>query len=204
MQLPSTLHSNTLMLTLSAIDSYCRTECYNNNGADFSDLSKIEVAYGLSLGGRSEYHVFVNLKDNSIEYYEGFRLVETDRANSMIELCGWIRDMKFSELLWRAEQSTTKNTGLRESTTEQLLAELSRRNYSTHDLLRDRGYFAYKLWCDDDIIAELLYYGFEPSEENVRIVKSTNMLRCLEDISDDEWGVIDEAILSAEPLLTKK
>ncbi len=67
----------------------------------------------------------------------------------------------------------------------------------SYDIINRNDYIATKLWCDEDIRMRLIDTGYEGSDENVKAVKSTNMLRHLEEYTDEDWLTIDGAIHEA-------
>lgn len=89
--------------------------------------------------------------------------------------------------------------------TDVLINELIRRQTdvrdSIHQLIDQSGYIAYKLWTEDDVTSTLEEEGFAPTRDNVEIVLDTGMLKCLNNCSDQDWGIIREAIMECQDSL---
>lgn len=89
--------------------------------------------------------------------------------------------------------------------TDVLINELIRRQTdvsdSIHQLIDQSGYIAYKLWTEDDVTSTLEEEGFAPTRDNVEIVLDTGMLKCLNNCSDQDWGIIREAIMACQDSL---
>ena len=51
-----------------------------------------------------------------------------------------------------------------------------------------------KVWTDEDVRAVLSENGYKPSDANVAKVKSTGLLKYLDDATDEDWSIIRNAI----------
>lgn len=60
--------------------------------------------------------------------------------------------------------------------------------------------FAIKVWCDEDVANELRSLGYEDDDESVEAVKEFGgrYLESLNDCTDHDWDLIDEAIRAAK------
>lgn len=60
----------------------------------------------------------------------------------------------------------------------------------------EEHYIAYKLWSREDVANELLKAGYADSEENIDEVLNAGV-RGLNDCTDDDWQIIQNAIFYA-------
>ena len=68
------------------------------------------------------------------------------------------------------------------------------------DVVLRSEHIAMKLWSREDISLTLEYCGYEPSEENIDKVLNTQISKCLNDCTDYDWEIIDQAIYEANKL----
>lgn len=68
------------------IDAFCREEYEQENGADYTDLSKVEIAYTTTEDERHEIQAAVNLVDFRMETYIDGTLAEYTQYDSLSEL----------------------------------------------------------------------------------------------------------------------
>lgn len=66
------------------------------------------------------------------------------------------------------------------------------------DILFRSDYIATVLWSREDVEDALLENGFKGTAEEIDAVINTGYLRALEDCTDGDWYVIDDAIREAE------
>lgn len=62
------------------------------------------------------------------------------------------------------------------------------------DLINLDNYFACKLWSEEDIVGVLEEAGYEASEENVNAVINSGLLKNLNNCTDQDWDIINNAI----------
>lgn len=98
----------------------------------------------------------------------------------------------------KADDKTPENPLLHIST-DAMIKELVRRDAkidccSVHSLLESSGYFAFKLWTDEDIKSMLENDGYALSDNNVSLVLNTGYLRSLSECTDSDWDMIRYAI----------
>lgn len=54
------------------------------------------------------------------------------------------------------------------------------------------------IWSEEDLKAEMIYLGFEPTEKNVKIVKENRLKKNVEEaMTRAGWNAIDETIRMA-------
>lgn len=111
---------------------------------------------------------------------------------------------------WDEQMYSVFSNGLDRFTDDELINELLKRkvsvtNESVHKLLENSGYFAYKLWTEDDIRAKLTELGFSDSTDNVAEICNNADINALGDCTDDDWYIIDNVIHNCadrlEPIL---
>lgn len=91
------------------IDMYCRKEFEREEGADFSDLSKINIAYTTTEDGKHEIQSNANLIDFRIETYVDDKLVRTiqfERIEDMIENA--LASLDFDDLVYVSDEELSK------------------------------------------------------------------------------------------------
>ena len=62
------------------------------------------------------------------------------------------------------------------------------------DLINRDDYIASKLWSKQDIINQMNEMGIEVTEDNVADVINSGLLKGLNECSDQDWGIISDAI----------
>lgn len=63
------------------------------------------------------------------------------------------------------------------------------------DLLNRNDYIAAKLWTKMDVMEKATEMGYEITEEGILEVIHNNNLKCLNDCTDNDWAIIEQAII---------
>lgn len=79
-------NANNLVKAKAFIAEYCVREFGEDAKADFSDLSKIPIAYTTTEDEKHEIQVYVNLVDYRIETLVDDKRVQTERYSSLEEM----------------------------------------------------------------------------------------------------------------------
>lgn len=96
----------TPMLTAAKqlIDDYCREEFEREDGADYTDLSQINVACTTTDDGRHEIQANINLVDFRIETYVDDRLAHVDQYKNLEDMVkNALPYLSFDELVYASE-----------------------------------------------------------------------------------------------------
>jgi len=87
------------------IDEYCRTEFEREEGADYSDLSAVEVAYTTTEDEKHEIQAKVNLVDFSIGTFVDGTPVRTEQYDSLAQLVeNGLPGLSFDDLVYVSEE----------------------------------------------------------------------------------------------------
>lgn len=87
------------------IDEYCRTEFEREEGADYSDLSAVEVAYTTTEDEKHEIQAKVNLVDFSIGTFADVTLVRTEQYDSLEQLVKYVLPgLSFDDLVYLSDE----------------------------------------------------------------------------------------------------
>ena len=87
------------------IDEFCREEYEREEGADYSDLSNVEVAYTTTEDGQHEIQAAVNLEAFSISTYVDGTVVRTEQYDSLEQLIeNELSVLSFSELTYVSDE----------------------------------------------------------------------------------------------------
>ena len=91
------------------IDEYCRTEFEREEGADYSDLSAIEVAYTTTEDEKHEIQAKVNLVDFSIGTFVDGTLVRTEQYDSLEQLVeNGLPGLSFDDLVYVSDEELAR------------------------------------------------------------------------------------------------
>lgn len=86
------------------IDEFCREEYEREDGADYSDLSNVEVAYTITEDDQHEIQAAVNLEAFSINTYVDGKSVRTEQYDSLEELIeNGLSALSFDDLVYVSE-----------------------------------------------------------------------------------------------------
>ena len=86
------------------IDEYCRTEFEREEGADYSDLSNVEIAYTTTEDDQHEIQAAVNLERFSINTCVDGKTVRTEQYDSLEELIeNGLSTLSFDDLVYVSE-----------------------------------------------------------------------------------------------------
>ncbi len=87
------------------IDDFCRREYDREEGADYSDLTRVEIAYTTTEDEKHEIQVAVDLVNPAINTYIDNTLVESGEYESMEELVKYgLFDLDYGELVYVSEE----------------------------------------------------------------------------------------------------
>ena len=87
------------------IDDFCRREYDREEGADYSDLTRVEIAYTTTEDEKHEIQVAVDLVNPAINTYIDNTLVESGEYESMEELVKYgLFDLDYGELVYVTEE----------------------------------------------------------------------------------------------------
>ena len=87
------------------IDDFCRREYDREEGADYSDLTRVEIAYTTTEDEKHEIQVAVDLVNPAINTYIDNTLVESGEYESMEELVKYgLFDLDYGELAYVTEE----------------------------------------------------------------------------------------------------
>lgn len=87
------------------IDDFCRREYDREEGADYSDLTRVEIAYTTTENEKHEIQVAVDLVNPAINTYIDNTLVESGEYESMEELVKYgLFDLDYGELVYVSEE----------------------------------------------------------------------------------------------------
>lgn len=93
----------------SLIDEYCRTEFEREEGADYTDLSKVNVAYTTTEDDKHEIQANVDLVGFRIETFVDNTLVRGEQYESLEDMIEWaLPYLSFEELTAVSEEEIAK------------------------------------------------------------------------------------------------
>lgn len=107
-----------LVIAKQLIDDYCREEFEKEEGADYSDLSKVGVAYTTTEDDRHEIQANVNLVDFQIETLVDGKVIRGEQFSTLEDMIErGLKNLSFNDLVYlsdeeleRVEQSSTPVT----------------------------------------------------------------------------------------------
>ncbi len=86
------------------IDEYCRAEFERDEGADYTNLSKVNVAYTTTEDGKHEIQANVNLVDFKIETLVDGKVVRSEQYDSLENLTKrGLKNLSFDDLVYVSE-----------------------------------------------------------------------------------------------------
>ena len=92
------------------IDSFCRKEYEHEDGADYSDLSKVNVAYTTTEDEKHEIQANINLVDFRIETYIDDTLIRSEQFESLEDMNDKaLPFLSFDELVFVSEEELAKS-----------------------------------------------------------------------------------------------
>lgn len=105
---PETTEQTDLEKAIWLINVYCR-EIFDS-GADFSDLSHVDLAFSSTEDGERSIEVYADLIQFKIEYRVGGEVVYTNPCENLVELNGYLSDLDFDAMIADAEEAFTERT----------------------------------------------------------------------------------------------
>lgn len=105
-QAPSlSAHDTLLERAKSLIDEFCKSEYEGSNGADYSDLSDVEIAYTQTEDGRFPVQASVNLIDFNIVTKVDGKVVRTEQYDSLEDMVqNALESLDFSDLVYTSDE----------------------------------------------------------------------------------------------------
>ncbi len=96
---------SSLDIAKEIIDEYCREEFERDEGADYSDLSKVNVAYTTTEDDKHEIQANVNLVDFKIETRVDSTVVRTKQYDSLEDMTErGLKNLSFDDLVYLSEE----------------------------------------------------------------------------------------------------
>ena len=87
------------------IDEYCREEFENDEGADYTNLSKVDVAYTTSEDGKHEIQASVNLVDYRIETLVDGKVIRAEQYDTLEDMTEkGLKNLSFDDLVYLSEE----------------------------------------------------------------------------------------------------
>lgn len=98
-------HETLLNKARALIDEYCRTEFGSEEGANYSDLSAVGVAYTTTEDGEHEIQAQVNLVDFSIDTFVDGTLMRNEQYSSLEEFVEkGLSELDFDDLVYVSDE----------------------------------------------------------------------------------------------------
>ena len=96
---------SSLDIAKEIIDEYCREEFERDEGADYSDLSKVNVAYTTTEDDKHEIQANVNLVDFKIETLVDGTVIRTEQYDSLEDMTErGLKNLSFDDLVYLSEE----------------------------------------------------------------------------------------------------
>lgn len=90
-----------LSIAKHLIDVFCKAEYGNENGADYSDLTNVELAFTETEDGLFQIQTSVNLVDYAIVTKVNDSVVDTKKYDSLLHLIRYeLKDLNFDDLVY--------------------------------------------------------------------------------------------------------
>lgn len=92
---------SSLDIAKEIIDEYCREEFDNDEGADYTNLSKVDVAYTTTEDGKHEIQASVNLVDYRIETLVDGKVIRTEQYDTLEDMTEkGLKNLSFDDLVY--------------------------------------------------------------------------------------------------------
>ena len=96
---------SSLDIAKEIIDEYCREEFDNDEGADYTNLSKVDVAYTTTEDGKHEIQASVNLVDYRIETLVDGKVIRTEQYDTLEDMTEkGLKNLSFDDLVYLSEE----------------------------------------------------------------------------------------------------
>lgn len=96
---------SSLDIAREIIDEYCREEFDNDEGADYTNLSKVDVAYTTTEDGKHEIQASVNLVDYRIETLVDGKVICTEQYDTLEDMTEkGLKNLSFDDLVYLSEE----------------------------------------------------------------------------------------------------
>ncbi|HIW85235.1 MAG TPA: DEAD/DEAH box helicase family protein [Candidatus Eubacterium faecipullorum] len=96
---------SSLDIAKEIIDEYCREEFERDEGADYSDLSEVNVAYTTTEDDKHEIQANVNLVDFKIETLVDGTVIRTEQYDSLEDMTErGLKNLSFDDLVYLSEE----------------------------------------------------------------------------------------------------
>ena len=96
---------SSLDIAKEIIDEYCREEFERDEGADYSNLSKVNVAYTTTEDDKHEIQANVNLVDFKIETLVDGTVIRTEQYDSLEDMTErGLKNLSFNDLVYLSEE----------------------------------------------------------------------------------------------------
>ncbi|HFM9337516.1 TPA: LPD11 domain-containing protein [Enterococcus faecium] len=96
---------SSLDIAKEIIDEYCREEFERDEGADYSDLSEVNVAYTTTEDNKHEIQANVNLVDFRIETLVDGTVIRTEQYDSLEDMTErGLKNLSFDDLVYLSEE----------------------------------------------------------------------------------------------------
>ena len=96
---------SSLDIAKEIIDEYCREEFERDEGADYSDLSEVNVAYTTTEDDKHEIQANVNLVDFKIETLVDGTVIRTEQYDSLEDMTEQgLKNLSFDDLVYLSEE----------------------------------------------------------------------------------------------------
>ena len=96
---------SSLDIAKEIIDEYCREEFERDEGADYSDLSEVNVAYTTTEDDKHEIQANVNLVDFKIETLVDGTVIRTEQYDSLEDMTEQgLKNLSFNDLVYLSEE----------------------------------------------------------------------------------------------------
>ena len=96
---------SSLDIAKDIIDEYCREEFENDEGADYTNLSKVDVAYTTTEDGKHEIQASVNLVDYRIETLVDGKVIRAEQYDTLEDMTEkGLKNLSFDDLVYLSEE----------------------------------------------------------------------------------------------------
>ena len=96
---------SSLDIAKEIIDEYCREEFESDEGADYTNLSKVDVAYTTTEDGKHEIQASVNLVDYRIETLVDGKVIRTEQYDTLEDMTEkGLKNLSFDDLVYLSEE----------------------------------------------------------------------------------------------------
>lgn len=139
---------SSLDIAKEIIDEYCREEFERDEGADYTNLSKVNVAYTTTEDDKHEIQASVNLVDYRIETLVDGKVIRTEQYDTLEDMIEQgLKNLSFDDLVYLSEEEL----GRVEKATETIVPEWENRRKVRYSPLT----CTLKFQCPSDTILTL-------------------------------------------------